>query len=195
MRVQLCYSRQDRRIKLKTLAPLILTTAITACTVPVGDIRWKPELLSPGDYVSVHQSRSGLIHHMYNGRQGKDYLVESYRGQSPTGTPAFTTRLDGNGNYLSWQRSDGYEVRYQPHDCTRTLGKCRYTEIRPNEERIRWTRITTATNIGFKYVETDTNGERRVTGEIAIDERGFAGSGQVSGHFGAQTFTLIGQSD
>ncbi|PRY80337.1 hypothetical protein CLV80_101189 [Yoonia maritima] len=188
---QISYSRQDRRIKLKILAPLILTSTIAACAVPVGDIRWKPELLSPGDYVSVDQSRSGLIHHMYKGRQGNDYLIESYRGPSPTGTPAFTTRLDGNGNYLSWQRSDGYEVRYQPHDCTRTLGKCRYTEIRPNDERIRWTRITTATDTGFKYVETDRNGERRVSGEIAIDERGIAGSGQVSGHFGAQTFTLV----
>ena len=178
---------------MRLLPPLFLSILTTACTVPDGDIRWKPELLNTGDYVTVDQSRSGRIHHVYSGRQGNNYVINSYRGATPTGTPAFTTLLDRNGNYLIWERADGYQVRYEPHDCTRTLGKCRYTEIRPNDERVRWTRITTATETGFKYVETDRNGERKVSGEISIDERGFAGSGQVSGHFGAQTFTLVEQ--
>ena len=178
---------------MKFLFLLILATLATACTVPEGDIRWKPELLNTGDYVTIDQSRSGRIHHVYSGQEGSNFIITSYRGASPTGTPAFTTLLDRNGNYIRWARSDGYEVRYRPHDCTRTLGKCRYTEIRPNDDHIKWTRTTIVTPTGFKFTEIDQSGARQVSGEITLDEYGIAGSGFVDGHFGAQTFTLVSQ--
>ena len=177
--------------------PLLVTclAALSACAAqPTGDIRWKPELLNAGDYVSVSQSRDGLIHHMFVGSDRGNYVVQSYRGASPEGEPAFTTVLDRDGNYLLWEDQDGYQVRYEPHDCTRTLGTCRYTEIRPNNLRVRWTRVTTATEVGFKYVETDRNGGRKVTGEIALDARGVAGDGTVNGYFGGQNFTVVNRS-
>lgn len=173
-----------------------MTSILCACaSIATGqDIRWKSERATPGDYVTIDQSQGGLIHHVFRGKTGNSYITDSNRGPEPKGTPVFTTYTDKDGNYLRWIRSDGYEIQYQPHDCTRTLGQCTYTEVYSDGTRKERTRITQATNNGFRYQEFDQDGQFMFGGKIKLDAWGWAGNGTIDGYKGKQRFRLIKRS-
>ncbi len=156
-------------------------------------IRWKPETHKPGDYNSIDQSQGGLIHHVFRGKVGRFYVLDSYRGSSPTGEPVFSTYLDKDGNQVRWVRQDGFEVNYRPHDCTRTLGRCQYSQVDSNGNQEIRLRITEATQNGFRFSEYGADGVRIFGGEIALDARGNAGNGRLDGTQGQQRFRLVGQ--
>lgn len=176
-------------MKAATITGLLLTLVISPAFAE--GIRWKPETLKPGDYTTIDQSQGGLIHHVYRGRVGRSFAIESYRGSSPSGTPVFTTFLDKDGNQVRWVRQDGFELKYRPHDCTRTLGRCQYTQTGSDGKKVTRLRITEATRTGIKYTEYDSEGRRLFTGQVALDERGNAGSGSIDGNQGKQRFRLI----
>ena len=167
------------------LATVLSTSALAE------DIRWKPEAQTPGDYVTIDQSQGGLIHHVFQGKAGKYYVLESYRGSSPSGQPVFTTYLDQDGNQVRWVRQDGFELKFIPHDCTRTLGRCQYTQIGSDRKRETRLRVTEATRNGFKFVEYNSNGERLFGGKVTLDEYGNAGNGRMDGYQGKQRFRLV----
>ncbi|ATG35786.1 hypothetical protein PhaeoP23_01644 [Phaeobacter piscinae] len=156
-------------------------------------IRWKPETLTPGDYISIDQSQGGLIHHVFSGKAGRSYIVESYRGSKPSGKPVFTTYLDKDGNQVRWVRPDGFELRFRPHDCTRTLGRCQYTQTGTDGKRETRLRLTEATRMGFKFSEYSSDGKRLFFGQITLDEHGNAGNGRLDGNQGKQRFRLVGK--
>lgn len=157
------------------------------------DIRWMPEAMTPGDYVTIDQSDGGLIHHVYSGQSSNEYVIQSFRGDAPGGVPVFTTYLDRDGNYRRWVSSDGFEVIYTPHDCTRTLGRCQYTESRSDGSREVRLRITEATRRGFEFQEYDVDGQPIFGGWIELDERGMGGDGRIDGVRGEQRFRLVRQ--
>lgn len=168
--------------------------AAIATPLIAEDIRWKPETLKTGDYVSIDQGKVGLIHHVYRGKERGDYVLDSYRGASPSGKPVFSTYLDKDGNYVRWVRQDGFEIKFNPHDCTRTLGRCQYTQIDSDGKRVVRLRITTATRNGFKYVEYNSDGQRLFGGKMELDARGYAGNGTITGPQGKERFRLVKQS-
>lgn len=155
------------------------------------DIRWKFETMTPGDYVSIDQSNGGLIHHVFSGQSGGTYVIHSFRGRTPGGTPVFTTYADGDGNWLRFVDSEGNEWRYSPHDCTRTIGRCQYTQINPDGSREVRLRITEATRNGYSFQEYDASGQRLLSGRNELDERGTAGDGRLNGPMGEQRFRLV----
>lgn len=163
---------------------------MSATGVSAQDIRWKPEQLKSGDYVSILQKPGGLIHHVFAGKVRSEYLIESYRGKSPVGEPDFVTYLDKDGNYLKWQRADGFEVQYAPHDCTRVIGECCYTQTDSNGNTEQRTRVTLATRRGFKFTEFGSDGKELFGGKIGLIENGFAGTGFVKGPQGKTSYTL-----
>ncbi|WP_166417377.1 hypothetical protein [Cochlodiniinecator piscidefendens] len=167
---------------------------LAACVETTPSIRWQSELQEPGSYVSIHQSGIGLIHHVFRGRDGNAHRVESYRGPAPEGIPEFTTYLDQHGNYVRWGNAEGIQAEYQPHNCVRTLGECRFTKTTANGEVSDWVRRTIATSDGYSYQllrEGDT--EPTYSGHAVLDARGVAGSGAVLGPRGPQTNTLVGR--
>ncbi len=171
---------------------VLFACAITSTPVAYAkDIRWKPELATIGDYVTIDQSQGGRIHHVFKGKSGRAFIIESFRGRSPQGVSVFTTYLDKNGNYLRWVRADGFEIRFKPHDCTRTIGRCKYTEIHSDGKRNNRTRVTKVTRTGFSFQEYDHEGKFLFGGRITLDERGNAGNGTIQGYQGKQRFRLI----
>jgi len=120
--------------------------------------------------------------------------MESVRGEDLNGPVTFTTFMDGDGNHVRWVRPDGFEVRYEPHDCTRTLGRCQYRQTESNGQSEVRLRITEATSKGISYVEYDASGKRLFGGNVELDERGMAGSGRIKGTEGTQIFRLLGKS-
>lgn len=158
------------------------------------DIRWKPETLRKGDYTSINQSQNGLIHHVFRGKSGRFYVLDSYRGKTPSGKPVFTTYLDKDGNQVRWVRKDGFEVRFKPHDCTRTLGRCQYTQTSSDGKREVRLRITEVHSKGFKFNEYDQDGKRLFGGQIELDTKGNAGNGRLNGNQGNQRFRLVAKS-
>ena len=173
------------------LLTVLVVLLITGTSANADNIRWKPETLKPGDYVSIDQSQGGIIHHVYRGKRGQQYLTESYRGSGPGDRFAFSTYHDQNGNYIRWVRSDGFEWRYEPHDCTRTLGRCQYKQTSSDGRTEFRLRITTATRDGFKFDEYGEDGKRLYGGSIELDERGVSGNGRLTGYQGTQRFRLI----
>lgn len=176
-------------MKVAPIAALVL--AFAASTAFAEGIRWKPETLTPGDYTSIDQRQGGLIHHVYRGKVGRSYAIESYRGPAPSGTPVFTTYMDKDGNQVRWVRQDGFEVTFRPHDCTRTLGRCQYTLTESTGKKATRLRITEATRKGIKFTEYDSDGKRLFSGQVALDARGNAGSGSLDGTQGKQRFRLV----
>ncbi|WP_209079553.1 hypothetical protein [Shimia sp. R9_3] len=173
---------------------LLVAFSLMATSASAQDIRWKSEKATPGDYVSVEQSKGGLIHHVYAGRKGKDFVLKSYRGAQPAGEPVFVTYLDKDGNYRKWVRADGFEIKYRPHDCTRTLGQCTYKEVHSDGRRKKRTRVTEATKNGLAFKEYDESGAFLFGGRIALDAWGWRGDGTVDGNRGKQKFRLAGRS-
>lgn len=157
-------------------------------------IRWKPESLKPGDYTSINQSQGGLIHHVFRGKSGRYYVLDSYRGASPSGQPVFSTYLDKDGNQVRWIRQDGFELKYSPHDCTRTLGRCSYTQTGSDGKKEVRLRVTKATKNGLKFDEFTSDGKRLFGGKIDLDARGTAGNGVITGYQGKQKFRLVKHS-
>lgn len=156
-----------------------------------NDIRWKPETLTPGDYTSIDQSQGGTIHHVFKGKEGRFFVMDSYRGASPSGSPVFTTYLDKDGNQVRWVRQDGFEIRFRPHDCTRTLGRCQYTQTGSDGKKEVRLRITEVTRKGLKFTEYGSDGKRLFGGQVTLDERGNAGNGTLDGYQGKQRFRLV----
>jgi hypothetical protein len=66
-----------RKIRFLAAAISLVSTAAIA-----DNIRWKPETLKRGDYTSINQSQVGLIHHVFRGKSGRYYVVDSYRGKT-----------------------------------------------------------------------------------------------------------------
>ena len=155
------------------------------------DIRWQPETFTPGDFVTIDQTPGGLIHHVFAGRSGNGYLVQSFRGARPGENLVFSTYLDANGNYLRWVRPDGVEIRYVPHDCTRELGRCQYTEIHSDGTQQVRLRITEATRNGLRFDEYNQAGEHIFSGQFDLDARGNGGSGRVRGDRGVTQHRLV----
>lgn len=168
-----------------------ISAALVSTAVAASDIRWKPETQTPGDYVSIDQSQNGLIHHVYGGKSGRYYVLKSYRGDSPSGKPVFTTYLDKDGNQVRWVRQDGFELKFRPHDCTRTLGRCQYTQTGSDGKKQVRLRITEATRKGFKFTEYNADGKRLFGGKITLDTHGNAGNGRIDGYAGKQRFRLV----
>lgn len=171
-----------------------LALSVIASSAVAEDIRWKPETLRPGDYTSIKQSQGGLIHHVFRGKSGRFYILDSYRGAAPSGKPVFSTYLDKDGNQVRWVRKDGFELKFIPHDCTRTLGRCQYTQVGSDKKKETRLRITTATGTGFKFDEYNASGQRLFGGKMELDARGNAGSGLITGNQGKQRFRLVGQA-
>ena len=178
-----------RKIGILAAAISLMSTAVIA-----DDIRWKPETLKRGDYTSINQSQIGLIHHVFRGKSGRYYVLDSYRGKTPSGKPVFTTYLDRDGNQVRWVRQDGFELQFKPNDCTRTLGRCQYTQTGSDGKREIRLRITEVSSKGFKFNEFDQTGKRLFGGQFELDARGNAGNGRLSGNQGNQRFRLVAKS-
>lgn len=148
-----------------------------------------------GDVITIDQGKNGLISHVFAGKFGRLFALDSYRGRVADSKPIFRRLLDRNGNYVKWVRADGYEVRYEPHDCKRTLGKCIYTKIQPDGVREVRQRITKPTKRGFSFNEYDQNGNRLFGGKFELDQRGVAGDGKITGVQGfLRRYRLIDRS-
>ncbi|QUJ77189.1 hypothetical protein KDD17_03975 [Sulfitobacter albidus] len=168
--------------------------SLISTSVSAESIRWKPETLKPGDYTSINQSQGGLIHHVFRGKVGRFYVLDSYRGSSPSGKPVFSTYMDKDGNQVRWVRQDGFELKFRPHDCKRTLGRCQYTQTGSDGKKEVRLRITEATRNGFKFSEYGSDGKRLFGGNITLDARGNAGNGRLDGYQGKQRFRLVKQA-
>jgi hypothetical protein len=177
--------------KMRALSIIGLLAIFTSTPTFADSIRWKPETLTPGDYTSIDQSQGGLIHHVFRGKTGRLYILESYRGAKPSGKPVFTTYLDKDGNYVRWVRQDGFELKFQPHDCTRTLGRCQYIQTGSDGKKEVRLRITEAIPSGLKFVEYGADGKRLFGGNVTLDDHGNAGNGRISGTQGKQRFRLV----
>lgn len=153
----------------------------TSAQLSAQDIRWKPETLKKGDFVVIDQGAGKQVAHVFRGKKGRGYLLETYDTSRPKSEAPFRTVLDRNGNYLDWTRPDGYKLKFRPHDCTRTLGQCHYTQVFPDGRKEGRTRITKATNAGLEFKEYDAKGKFFLSGTFALDARGNAGTGWVKG--------------
>lgn len=155
------------------------------------DIRWKPELAKPGDYVVIDQGGNGKYAHVFRGKVGKYYVIESYKGGKISGKSAFKTSLDRDGNYVKFVYADGATYRYQPHDCRRVVGTCSFTEISPDGTRRKQTHVAKATAEGFEFQIYDETGKLTDKGKMALDDRGNAGNGVIYGEGSKYTYKLV----
>lgn len=164
---------------MRLLAFLILSCGLLAGPALARDIRWKPELAKPGDYVVIDQGSNGRYAHVFRGKASKYYVVETYEGGKVSGKPAFKISLDRDGNYVKSVYSDGSTYRYQPNDCKRVVGTCTFTEIRPDGTRLKRTHVAKATAEGFEFQLYDDTGQLTDKGKMTLDERGNAGNGVI----------------
>lgn len=179
-------------------AMLLAVFSTLALPANAQDISWKLPSMKPGDYVSVRQVEKGnrrTQHHLLRGKSGRTFIIDTYEGKKPQGKPISTTTVDKDGNYLSWQNQHGYSIKYKPHDCTRTLGRCTYTQVDSNNEKLKRLRVTTLVEGGFTYVEYDEDGNWVVKGKTELDHLGSGGDGFVQNVEGRKAkFRLLGSS-
>ena len=81
----------------------------------------------PTGLVAVYERNDGHIYsHLYVGPGQYGYEIHVYSGDLERG-PNSRVFLDPNGNTVRVLVADGRQAVYQPHNCRRTLGYCRYT--------------------------------------------------------------------
>ncbi|MGH1415123.1 MAG: hypothetical protein ACRBB0_16665 [Pelagimonas sp.] len=178
---------------MKTAIVLGVLISLMSTSASAESIRWKPETLKPGDDTSLNQSQGGLIHHVFRGKVGRLYALESYRGSSPSGKPVFTTYLDKDGNQVRWVRQDGFELQFHPHDCTPTLGPCQCTQVGSDGKKEVRLRITEAVRGGFQFAEYGSDGRQLFGGNLTLDARDNAVNGRLDGNQGKQRFQMVKQ--
>lgn len=164
---------------------------VLATSVSAEEIRWKPETEKPGDYVVINQTQAGRVTHVFMGKVGNAYVIESYKGKVKPGERDFTTYLDQDGNYLKFVYPDGSMYKYQPHDCKRVLGTCRYTEIAPDGTRQKLTHVARAIRGGFEFQVLHEDGEVKLEGQVMLDEHGNAGDGFTRGGSRVEKYKFV----
>ena len=123
------------------LAPLILVALISSTMANAFDLSAKPI-----GSITRWRTDNGNTSVEMLARDGKLFKLAFTRDNSK-GQPDFA---------ILWTRKDGQEVeitsssgewtRFKPHNCTLTIGKCRYTEKRSNGQKRKMIRISSMRN-------------------------------------------------
>ncbi|WP_316014011.1 hypothetical protein [Roseobacter sp. HKCCA0434] len=150
-------------MRLPILTALATTLALGACTDTTGQAAGDSDVLSDiairfdemgaGSTIVVAMNEDIVTHHLL-GRQGDHYALVIHEGEGTDGPITTRTLRTADGNTVRTEFSDGTVVNYSPHNCQRVIGRCTYTEIRPDVS-YRMVQINTPTETGFEV-------ERRV---------------------------------
>lgn len=164
---------------MKIASASVAALLFSLTTVQAQAIRWKPEMLMPGDFVVLEQSQGPLLHHVFRGRSGNTFILETFHGPNANGQPNTITYLDRNGNRLRVVGSDGSSVTYDPHDCARTLGQCRFTKTDADGMTKEHLRRTQQRKHGFSFTLYDAGTALLQEGAFNLSSRGFAVNGWI----------------
>ena len=143
--------------------------------------------LGDGRYSTITYEKDGAGGYRFLRRLGDD--LDNLSAQA-------TVTITADGQWTSQVRVGEKPILYEPHNCVRTLGSCRYV-IRVGEtgRTFRVQRVTEPNNEGgydYKlYVDTATGNEVAEQGSFILDERGFTKEISMSRLRSSATFTLV----
>lgn len=87
-----------------------------------------------GAYI-VHETDTGPRLRIIRGRENGLWVSEIIRDWTPDGDWVARNYHTINGNLVRQEYPNGRVIRYEPHNCSRVVGECRYTEIREDGRR------------------------------------------------------------
>lgn len=155
----------------------VLACALLPITAAAQDITWNLSKLSPGDYVVQKSRPNGTVIHQFQGKAGRYYVVQTYRGSGAARELTLTSYLDRNGNHVRAVYPDGFTYRYTPHNCGRTLGTCRFFVKLSDGRRYQRSLVTSVQGDRVSFVEYDAQGNWSDKGWFRIDALGTALTG------------------
>ncbi len=153
------------------LIPLVTVSILLSATIanaydlsgkPVGDVtRWRAE--------------NGNTQLVFLGKEGRYYKLaftrDNSRGQP--GTAVIWSRKDSQTTKIVY---DNRWVKYTPHDCQLTLGRCRYTERRSDGRSRKVIQLASMSNgtISYELYHTKVSPDNLIEkGTFTVDQYGY----------------------
>lgn len=144
------------------------------------DISKKMSLIAPGSTVVMKNSDGDSFTQLFLGKHGDHYVYQTFAGTRAKGEPLRTTYTLENGNEVFEVGAFGEVTRYEPHNCMRTLGKCRFVTYLPDSNGVRYRRQTKAVSGGFEFSLFVDKNDLVISGRAMLDKMGIAKSGVFS---------------
>jgi hypothetical protein len=138
-------------------------------------IAWEVAGLAPGTVITSRNSEGIWSTLTARGRDGRGYRFDARAGRDGRGPVGVTLWYDAKGQVLRAAYADGNVAIYHPHDCSRTLGTCRFAEQRSNGETVVRVTVRRRTGGGVSVTERDAaSGEVIAKGAATLDKTGLA---------------------
>lgn len=159
---------------MKTIFAFLVAVILQAAAVDAQDISIKMQEITRGSTVTIRNSDGKVYTHQHLGKIRGVYAFRTFSGRRAKGHPLGTYFTNVRGELMRAEDRNGAVTKWEPHKCMRTLGQCRYTRILPDGTRQKRTRITEATEDGFRYAIYEDSGELVLSGWAKIDQFGWS---------------------
>lgn len=161
------------RSTLKVVSLATVLCCFTAVNASAQDISSAVGRLPVGTVITYKNSDGPYFTHVVRGKDARGYRIDIFEGRTPEGPEKSVYWVDGKGNLLRFELPNGDAISYKPSDCVRTLGTCKFTEMRSGEPGKAKVRITTKTADGFEFEEKDAaSGATLKVGETTVGPNG-----------------------
>jgi hypothetical protein len=155
---------------LRTLfSVFFLLTPLVAQAETVG-IDWST--LRVGQYQKLRTNEGAQLISQYMGPRGGLYLFEVTYGLAPNDIPNERIYLDQDGQFVKSVFVSGETKRFDPSDCSRTLGTCTFTLQMQDGKTYAYTQTTKRTAKGLKFTRRDANGRLVMRGVMELRDNG-----------------------
>ncbi len=144
--------------------------------------------IGAGSYVVYSDGQNSIVL-VYRGQSGGAWVVDFVAGTDPNGPRKSREYRDASGQATRLEVVDGPTLTFNPNNCTRTLGLCRFRQNGPEGQtlQIRQTELAPG---GFSYslalVMPDQTEFMLERGTMQIDALGVISDGRITGQDGPQ---------
>lgn len=170
---------------------------LSPATVQAQDINQRIADIGAGSYI-VYQAGSHSFVQVYRGASGPFWVVDVVDGTDPNGSRLSREFRDARGQLVRVDYASGLSLRFNPHNCQRSVGACLFIQTGPDGDS-QHGRLTTATADGYTYESSvfDRPGGNPVlaeTGRIVLDAFGSNAAGQITAQDGTVTQVRLVQA-
>lgn len=136
--------------------------------------------LKPGQYQVVHTNEGAVLVNRYVGQVGDLFAFEVYFGTEPIGVPVEHVFTDASGQFVRSEQPNGRVSYFEPNDCSRTPGECRYVARQNTGAAQSFVQSTEPTSDGFRFVRRDSAGRIAMQGQAVLHDSGWIRSMTLS---------------
>ncbi len=116
--------------------------------------------------------------HIVRGRDKTGYRVDYFEGETSEGPRMGTNWFDANGNFLQQKKFNGTILRFTPHRCNRTIGRCEYVIKQVGRADLRVVSDVAVSGTAVRYVEHNAStGHEMIRGGFKVGANGLNTSG------------------